>query len=627
MKRIALIADGWKRWMIYAWVYGMQECIKDTGADISISNYNVFGNWNKDKKYNEGEYALFDHIDPSEFDAVVTDLSNVKDNEIYERIVNPLRNCGIPVVNLNSAREGMKEPDNFYYVGTDNEQAMRDILNHMYDVHSCRSYVFLGGPEDHLDNILRRNAFVSFLEEKGITVDDDCILSSDFDYYSGVAYMNKWIGDNHPLPDVFICANDNIAVGVCTRAAELGYKVPGDFYVTGYDDLDKARYFLPQITTATIAREKLAYNAVKLILKLWDGESVPKINPIHTECLFGESCGCENNGLVDYREHIKGQILWGITEDNNEDMVDLLEGKLMQASDYEELFRYAGEYFASFEQGCDGFYILIDPRLESSAAKVRLGRNGYRIDHMKVAFAMERGLEVSITGIDEWIKQMKNAAAGTSILYSPIHFSDKPVGLYVFKNPDFLYTNSKLSSILAPISKAIQQMFLNRQLQNAFNELTHIYNRDQLTGVYNRVAFNELIESKYRLAVDDGLPGAVLFIDADNFKEINDTMGHDEGDKVLKYISTALVNSLSTEGYVCRYGGDEFLVYLPGATDKVANSYRDAVYKALIADKISVSIGLTETDPDSPLTLSDYVAKADEDMYRVKALHKTSPLF
>jgi diguanylate cyclase (GGDEF)-like protein len=305
-------------------------------------------------------------------------------------------------------------------------------------------------------------------------------------------------------------------------------------------------------------------------------------------------------------------------------MVDLLEGRLMQAKDYNEIYRYAGEYFSSFEQSCDEFYILIDPRLESTTPKIKLGNHGYRIDHMKVAYALERGHEVTYTGIDAWMKHAAGAESCTNTLYVPIHFSDKPVGLYVFKNPSFLYTNSKLSDMLSPISNAIHQMFLNRKLTNALNELKHIYNRDQLTGVYNRIAFNELLVSKYKEAVEDGLFCAVCFIDADNFKEINDTMGHDRGDRVLRIIASTLVNSLSAEGYICRYGGDEFLVLLIGVEGDKASSYCDSVYRSLDRDNISVSIGLALTSADSPLTLSDHVAKADEDMYRVKALHKAS---
>ncbi len=289
MKRIALIADGWKRWMLYAWAYGLLECIRDKGVEVSIDHYNCFGNWNKDKDYNAGEYAVFNSIDLSLYDGIITDLSNIKDIDTFEDIVRPLMKSGLPVINLNAAREGEEKSDNFYYVGTDNEGAITEMLNHLYDVHGCRQFVFLGGPVDHLDNVIRRNTFISFLEKKNLPVIDDNILNGDFDYQTGIDYMNKWVEEGRPFPEVFVCSNDNIAVGLCTRAAELGYKVPDDFRVTGYDNLDKAIYFLPQISTASISREKIAYRAMELLIKIWDGEKIPRMSHIETKCLFGES--------------------------------------------------------------------------------------------------------------------------------------------------------------------------------------------------------------------------------------------------------------------------------------------------------------------------------------------------
>ena len=625
MKRIALLSDGWKRWMLYAWDYGLLECIRDNSADVSIDHYNCFGNWNDDKDYNAGEYAVFDSIDYSLYDGIVTDLSNIRDTETFRSIIGHLRESGLPVINLCAPREDDISSDSFYYVGSDNEAAMLEMLNHLYDIHECRRLVYLGGAADHPDNMIRKKAFISFLKSKDLPVNDEDMPDSDYDYFSGVEYFNKWTDDNRPLPDVFVCANDNIAVGVCTRAAELGYKIPEDFRVTGYDNLDKALYFLPQISTASISREKTAYRAMELLLSIWNGEKVPFTSHIETRCIFGESCGCRNNGNVDYREHLKGKILWGLVEDNNEDMVDLLEGHLMQAKDYNEIFRYAGEYFMSFEESCDEFYILTDPRLESAARRIRLGNSGYRIDHMKVAYALEKGHEVSYMDIREWMKHAANAGTCTNTLYVPIHFSNKPVGLYVFRNPSFLYTNSKLSYMLAPISKAMQQMFLNRQLSNALNELKDIYNHDNLTGAYNRNAFYELAAPKYRAAAKAGHTGALFFIDADNFKEINDSMGHDEGDRALRLIASILRNNVRTEGYVCRYGGDEFIVFFPVMSADDADAYRDSIYSSLEKDSVNVSIGHVLTKADPSLSIHDYVAMADEDMYRVKALHKTQP--
>ncbi len=82
-----------------------------------------------------------------------------------------------------------------------------------------------------------------------MTLDDNPILCGDYDYETGVNYMREYVHSGSKLPDVFVCANDNIAAGICAEAEQWGYRVPDDFLVTGFDNLDKAAYFRPQITT------------------------------------------------------------------------------------------------------------------------------------------------------------------------------------------------------------------------------------------------------------------------------------------------------------------------------------------------------------------------------------------
>ncbi len=62
--------------------------------------------------------------------------------------------------------------------------------------------------------------------------------------------------EKHLLPDAFVCANENIAVGLCHQAQQEGFKIPADFCVTGFDNFDKASYYRPRITTVSYEREK-----------------------------------------------------------------------------------------------------------------------------------------------------------------------------------------------------------------------------------------------------------------------------------------------------------------------------------------------------------------------------------
>jgi len=257
MKKIALLADGWRRYVIYSWVEGIMGGSKELGLDVCLYFYNTNGTWSQDSKFNKGEYALNDLPDLNSFDGVVFDCTNTTNLDEIQYMVRKLQSVNVPVVSI-----GYKV-DGFYYVGNDNKRLFRKVMDHMYYAHGCKSFVFAGGPPYHYENRMRFEAFKEALSDYGIPLTADMYMFGDFDYQTGVRYMSNWHESKKPLPDVFLCANDNIAAGLCATAEVLGYKVPQDFKVTGFDNLDKAAYFNPQITTVDNNRGNIGRNALE----------------------------------------------------------------------------------------------------------------------------------------------------------------------------------------------------------------------------------------------------------------------------------------------------------------------------------------------------------------------------
>jgi diguanylate cyclase len=167
-----------------------------------------------------------------------------------------------------------------------------------------------------------------------------------------------------------------------------------------------------------------------------------------------------------------------------------------------------------------------------------------------------------------------------------------------------------------------------RELALAHERLTIFASTDALTGVLNRSALLAVIEG--RLAVEhtaESLPprGALLILDADNFKSINDTYGHGQGDVALCMISDAAKSVLRATDLMGRIGGEEFCVFLPDAGQHVAEAVgermRHAVNVAAFAPagaphRLSVSIGGAVFDRRIPL--SDLLRIADQQLYAAK---------
>ncbi len=166
-------------------------------------------------------------------------------------------------------------------------------------------------------------------------------------------------------------------------------------------------------------------------------------------------------------------------------------------------------------------------------------------------------------------------------------------------------------------------------LQQSEERYKEMATRDSLTGLYNRHYFNEMIYKEIERAKRYREPLSMLLVDVDNFKEINDTYGHQHGDGVLRECASILNKAIRASDILCRFGGDEFLIVTP-ETDCTAN---DAIISRInrhISEwnekfsspgyELSFSIGCAvwETGKD----LLEVIKEADRLMYEHKRSKK-----
>ena len=164
-------------------------------------------------------------------------------------------------------------------------------------------------------------------------------------------------------------------------------------------------------------------------------------------------------------------------------------------------------------------------------------------------------------------------------------------------------------------------------LKHAQANLDHQAHHDPLTGLPNRMLFEARLHAALEDARLDKRMDAVLFIDLDRFKHINDSLGHPVGDQLLKSIATRLKSHLRDIDTVARLGGDEFIILLPGLqqdddAELVANKLLDCFSLPFQFDEqelfISASIGISRY-PDDGDDVATLVKNADAAMYRSKA--------
>lgn len=155
---------------------------------------------------------------------------------------------------------------------------------------------------------------------------------------------------------------------------------------------------------------------------------------------------------------------------------------------------------------------------------------------------------------------------------------------------------------------------------------------DGLTGLYNGRIFREKFEEGQQLARRLETPYAVAFIDLDNFKKANDTMGHAKGDEILQRVCKTITKNLRTTDIVGRMGGDEFSIFFPGTDMKGVEQVLKDLHKKLMdlvgeeSWPIGFSIGVVSINANEVSTVdkTEAIRLADKLMYKIKQSGKNN---
>jgi len=194
-----------------------------------------------------------------------------------------------------------------------------------------------------------------------------------------------------------------------------------------------------------------------------------------------------------------------------------------------------------------------------------------------------------------------------------------------FKKQEELFTNQKLLQI-----NGLELGRINRELEEANQKLEILSQTDGLTGIYNRMMFENKIINEWNRCKRHAIPLSMLMIDIDFFKAYNDHYGHRAGDRCVQQIAKALVSEAKRSAdFVARYGGEEFAVVLPHSEKKGALILAEQMRKKVealeiphgfpsVSDVLTISIGVYTVIPNDETDIEDFIENTDKALYRAK---------
>jgi len=222
----------------------------------------------------------------------------------------------------------------------------------------------------------------------------------------------------------------------------------------------------------------------------------------------------------------------------------------------------------------------------------------------------------------QFIRQAHKISSGTNILVlTPYSFIGSAIE--AMEDGAYGYITKPLnnSEIRIVVERAVERYFL-LSTSDEKEYFVDLAVRDGLTGLFNRRYFNELINLEVNRLKRFPAALSLLMLDIDNFKNYNDTQGHQAGDELLKAVAKVFKGSVRGVDIVSRYGGEEFVIILPQADKKAAQ---------IIAERLRVQVGLyfpatvsigIAALPDDASEAEQLIKKADDALYQAKKTGK-----
>ncbi len=565
--------------------------------------------WNT--KSDIGEKFVFDLIRPEITDALIMMENTIKNPDCMEQLCQFARKNQIPAIVINGRQKGCCN------INFDYSRGFAEVVRHLITQHHITDFHMIAGIKDNAFSDERIAVMRNVLEEYQLTLDENHISYGDFWAVPAKEATERLIQECR-LPQAIVCANDTMAISVCTTLAQHHIRVPEDVIVTGFDGIDSIYYSLPKITSCKCDYTELGTETARLLLNYKKDTPLPDSVSLIPHPVLLESCGCkpiQMNDTVDFINNLNDSLTRFQRE--GEDLSEI-SAKIQRSETIQEVAQQLTDARLFYNMSCLLKTECINPSLDPMKihSETPFGKELYVLADTDIPYPPEQ----LVIPAEEIIPRMKLMLdSGITLLFTALHAVEIPMGYLCFHFWDFNRQNyMKVNQTAMMLNSALSGFRNSHYQKHLQSRLEEIYQFDALTGLYSRKAFYLRFHHMLEAQNFDAL--TLILCDLDGLKYINDTFSHTEGDNAIA-VSAKALKAACSNGMCCRYGGDELIGILTMDCDAAQirkeiqdylNDYNQHSGKPY---QVSASIGIYTSSDE---TLEIMFKKADALMYEEK---------
>ena len=513
--------------------------------------------------YDAGASSIYNAIDFDIIDCLIVFDKGLVNKQTGSELILKAKEKDIPVILVNAENEGC------FCVSDDYKTSYKNLIRHVIRDHNARETFFMGGFRWDPDTLDRLACYKKALGDENINFDDSLVGYGEFKDTVAAEEIERVIKDRKAPPRAVFCANDIMAMAVCRKLSQMGYKVPEDVIVTGYDGIEEGKYFLPNITTVRRNIEGEALACANLIREIFNGKPEKKVIKIPYKVIFNESCGCPSEeDFSDYRERMAKCMR--INRDFSAHESDVFAGadKFLMCDSLPEMLDALVDYNLG-----DKSYMCIKSMLLDSLNIMYKSNLDMDFSNEYVILSSESEEEFGL--LDDDLKQIVPDAASwlkddTVFIVNALYVEDYQYGLYFYKTTDIGFMANRVNRMSRALNLSFGTVY-TRMIQKGMQmELEQAAFLDPMTQIPNLkgmekwfVEFTEKREN-HKNAI------AIAIFKLDKYKYIYENFGVNEIEEVVNLIARVFTRNNGRKKYVARISDDEFaMVDFSGDLDDV----------------------------------------------------------